>query len=286
MATSKKALVLRASAVAVSIALLGTTSIIISVAIPDAAYAGKGNDKAKSNKSSNSEDRRSGNANSHSSSNDTGSSGGFSPKSNGAVKNAAKKNETSGNRISNLLGVHPSELGALNAANASANALANAAPNSRVGRIKLYADAVLAGQDLEDELLAALAAVEGKTRPTQSSEELAEAIELIEGDLVPLRAELEGLDAENPEHADQIADLTNEIGNLELELLELQDAQATAQEFETVDNAESELADQLLEQRSALEAAANKDVSDAIEAAVQKILGIYREPVVEDGPAL
>ena len=37
----------------------------------------------------------------------------------------------------------PSELGALNAAHASPQALAHASPNSRVGRIAAYRDAVL-----------------------------------------------------------------------------------------------------------------------------------------------
>ena len=43
-----------------------------------------------------------------------------------------------GNKLATALGVHPSELGALNALNASPNAFANASPTSRVGRIAAY----------------------------------------------------------------------------------------------------------------------------------------------------
>ena len=105
-----------------------------------------------------------------------------------------------GNRLARALGVHPSELGALNAANASAKALANAAPGSRVGRIAAYRDAVLAGQLLQDDYDAAAALLAGLSPPDLSSDEIA-------GDLQDLRDEQDLAVLEREALAEQLAEV-------------------------------------------------------------------------------
>ena len=282
MALSKKSFLLRATTSATSLALVGTCAVVFAVAVSDAAYAGKGGkSEDRGAKSSVSKPIKSKAKPAHA----------VQAKTERKVEKVATKKVAKGNHLSSLFGVHPSELGALNAANASENARANAAPNSRVGRINTYAETVLASQILEDELAAALATVEGKTRPEKSSEEIAVDIlekqaekEIAEVLLVQLQNDLANSEVEDPALVQQIADLTGSIATMESDLDALHDAQDTAKEFELVDQAESDLDAQLDEQRAALEAAANKTVTDEIEEAIQKILGIYRDPVVEPTP--
>ena len=82
-----------------------------------------------------------------------------------------------GNKLAAALGVHPSELGALNAANASETALENAAPNSRVGRIANYRDTVLAGASIRAELAEKQELLDEMNPPDRSSEELNDDLE-------------------------------------------------------------------------------------------------------------
>ena len=112
--------------------LLGTTSPF---AI-DSAFAGKGGD---------------GNG---------GGNGGGS--GNGGFGKSSSNHGNSGNKVAKAEkatkinhGATASKLGALNAAHASANALANASPNSRVGRIAAYGDASAAAVESGEALLAA-----------------------------------------------------------------------------------------------------------------------------------
>jgi hypothetical protein len=190
-----------------------------------------------------------------------------------------------GNKLARALGVHPSELGALNAANASAQALANAAPGSRVGRIAAYRDAVLAGQLLQDEYDAAAALLAGLNPPELSTEEIA-------GDLKDLRDEQEQATLDRQALADQLAELGGtdaaieaDIATLDAEIAErdadiktlegdLEDALAYDAAFEAAGSLAEQLETQEVLETSLLETASNKPVTPEIEAAVQQMLGI------------
>jgi hypothetical protein len=190
-----------------------------------------------------------------------------------------------GNKLARALGVHPSELGALNAANASAQALANAAPGSRVGRIAAYRDAVLAGQLLQDEYDAAAALLAGLNPPELSTEEIA-------GDLKDLRDEQEQAALDRQALADQLAELGGtdaaieaDIATLDAEIAErgaeikglegdLEDALAYDAAFEAAGSLAEQLETQEALETSLLETASNKPVTPEIEAAVQQMLGI------------
>jgi hypothetical protein len=208
------------------IAAIGATAFIASVAMPDMAFAaGKGAEKS------------------------AGKKGGKSDAAKGK-KDRPAQSQGKGNAFANLMGVHPSELGALNAANANENALLNASPNSRVGMIATYRDAVVAGQEMEAELEEAMLAIADMEEPTRSS-----------GDI----------------EADLLAAMEDEFATEE-ELMALEDELAAAVIYEDAQATITELEDALLEQpaleTSLLELAANKPVTEAIEDAVKAMLGL------------
>jgi hypothetical protein len=120
-----------------------------------------------------------------------GGNGNGAGNSNGASNaNGASKNANAGKGLSGASddesapgnhGALASSLGALNAANASTKALANANPNSRVGKIATYGKVVAAEDTLAD--------------PNASVEDKAAAQSLLEG------LGLDGLTAEEAERA-------------------------------------------------------------------------------------
>jgi hypothetical protein len=190
-----------------------------------------------------------------------------------------------GNKLARALGVHPSELGALNAANASANALANAAPGSRVGRIAAYRDAVLAGQLLQDDYDAAAALLAGLTPPELSSDEIAGNLQGLQ-DEQDLAVQKRETLVDQPTEADgtaaeidgDIATLDKEIATRAADIEALEGDLADAVAYEEASDAAGTLAKQLETQEaletSLLETASNKPVTPEIEAAVQQMLGI------------
>jgi hypothetical protein len=187
--------------------------------------------------------------------------------------------------LAGLLGAHPSELGALNAARASEQAFANAAPESRVGRIAAYRDAVLAGEALAEELDAARAALE-TLPPSRSADEIqadldssADQRALIDEEILVLQTSL--VDADEGD----IASILEEIAALEEErdallaaeetlLAEAEAAAVRAEAEALVAELEEALAGQPATERDLLEAAANKPVTDAVEAEVRRLLGL------------
>ncbi len=199
-------------AVCVSFALVGTVSVAATFLATDSAYAKNTKNNGQGNN---------GNGNGH--------GNGNSGKSNGNLSSA---------------------LGALNAAHASANALLHANPNSRVGRIAIFRDAVLATQTIEAERDAAQALLDLMEVPTRSAADVAVAL---------ADAVLNDATAE-------------ELAALEAEL----DA---AVDYEAAATGVDELNDELLlrpaVERSLLEAAANKVVTDEVEAEVERLLGLY-----------
>ena len=199
-----------------------------------------------------------------------------------------------GNPLARTLGVHPSELGALNAANASPNALANASPNSRVGKLAIYAGEVEVSRALEAELLAAQENLDALDAPERSTADINVAIADADaarttrlGDLDDLLADLEaagGTDADIEAQIDtataDIVALDNEIASLEQERSDGEAYEAAAEDVASLDD---DLAAQADTQRAALEAAANKEVTDAVEATVQSLLGIDQLPETDSG---
>ena len=142
-----------------------------------------------------------------------------------------------------------SALGALNAAHASANALLHANPNSRVGRIAVFRDAVLETGEMEADRDAAQALLDLMAVPDRTSGEVNIAI---------AEAVLAGATAE------------------ELAILDAELAAALAYEGAAGDVAELEaaLAERPAIERTLLEAAANKVVTDEVEEAVEDLLGL------------
>lgn len=212
-----------------------------------------------------------------------------------ATSRAPKMTETpaakpKGNRLAAALGVHPSELGALNAANASPQALANASPNSRVGKLAIYAEEVRATAALQDELDLAQAELDLLEAPTRSLEEIDGAIEAATQDRSALEAELASLNqalsdagGADPEIESEIARVEGELGTANTTLVDLEqerlDGEAYFTAAEEVERLQEELDGQTAEQRAALEAAANKEVTDDIELAVQHMLGLIDEEI-------
>ncbi len=147
----------------VSAMLLGPVGLQIPSVGADAAFAGNGNGNGGSN------------GNSGGNGGGNGKSGGKSNSGNGggngkaaASTDTASAGETSKGK--NAHGLLASELKGLNAAHANPNALANASPNSQVGRLAAYRDAALAAvgaqaaiDDANDALAAFDAADQGRT---------------------------------------------------------------------------------------------------------------------------
>lgn len=193
-----------------------------------------------------------------------------------------------GNRLADTLGVHPSALGALNAANASPTALANASPDSRVGKIALYAEEVTVTRQLILELEAAQSELASLEVPERSIEEIDAALGLardsktsLEADLARLQSELAAAGGTNADIEGQITTTETSIEAVDAEIAGLEqeraDGEAYAAAAGEVERLEGEVESQEGTQREALEAAANKEVTDEVETAVQKLLGIYEE---------
>ena len=288
-------------ACSLSVALLGSVAIVTSIAMPDVAYAKSGNGNGGGNGGGN--DNGNGNGNGNGKSDKSG--GGKAEKStkkSGGDTSAVKKKKTKKTAtvvepeveveakpkkkdIAGELGVHPSELGALNAAHANENALKNASPNSRVGRIAAYRDAVLAGEGLEGTLTEKEAALAELTEPTRGSGDVkteldlateetgaaADEVERLEGELALAGGSDPVIEAELEAARDTLADAQ------EAELA-LQGEYDNALAYETLEDEIADLEQQIEDQpeleRSLLEAAANKPVTDEVEAAVKALLGL------------
>lgn len=191
--------------------------------------------------------------------------------------------------LADTLGVHPSELGALNAAHASPQALANASPNSRVGKLAIYMGEVIASRELQAELDAAQAVLAALDEPARSIEDVDLALATaktersdLQSQVDALTAELAQIDGGDDAIEGEITTLNEAIAAKDGEISDLEqeraDGVAYAEALSTVEELEGELETQGETQRSALEAAANKEVTDEVEAAVQMLLGIYEEP--------
>ena len=265
-----------------SVALLGSAAIVAAIALPDTAFAKSGNGNGGGNGNGKGDGNGNGNGGGK-------SAGGSSEKASGgksaAPASSAAKSKVKKKSVAGELGLSPSDLGALNAAHANPNALKHAAPNSRVGRIAAYRDAVLAGEALQAELGAKQAELDGMTPPARPSAEVdvdlalasqttAEKADAV-ADLEQALADAGGVDAGIEA---ELATARDELVTAQADEAALQTEHDDALAYETleaeVDGLTLQVADQPALERSLLEAAANKPVTDAVEAAVKQLLGL------------
>ncbi len=175
---------------------------------------------------------------------------------NGHDKDKKEKKENHGSTAS--------KLGALNAAHASDTALANASPNSRVGKIAAYKEAELAAQE-------AAAAVEGAQDTADAAQAAADA-EQAEADALAATPDTDGDGVTSPAELDAVAAAQAEADAA-------QDAADAAQDAADTAVADAEAAQD--EADAALVNAANKDITDDegnvltdVRDAVNDLLGI------------
>lgn len=281
-------------ACSLSVALLGSVAIVAAVSMPDMAFAKSGNDNGGGNGNGGGNSDKSGGSSksdkgSKSDKADKKKSGGDSATSKTKEKAKAKaKAKPKKKDLAEELGVHPSELGALNAAHANENALKNASPNSRVGRIAAYRDSVLAGEALVDELALKEAELLELDQPSRDADLIKTDLDLAVEEADLAADKVTDLEAQLTDTA-----LTDaEIAALEADLLEARatqtEAEAAEAEFQAeydnavayealdaeIDELTQKIEDQPELERSLLEAAANKEVTDEVEAAVKKLLGL------------
>ncbi len=275
-----------------TIALLGSAAIVAAVSVPDMAFAKSGNGGGNGNGggTGNGGGNGHGGGNGKANGNDK-ATGGATEKA--ATKKAANAEATKKNakvssqtkRMADELGVSPSELGALNAVKANANAFKNAAPNSRVGRIAAFRDAVIAGQELEADLAEQAALLDTLTPPDRPAADIAAEVDdaaedtAAKGrDVAQLEADLAAVGGTDATIEAELATARDALAEAQATEAALRDALDYAAEYEALEGEVADLEDALEDQpeleRSLLEAAANKPVTDAVEAAVKQLLGL------------
>ncbi len=291
-----------------SMAIIGSTAIVAAISAPDMAYAKSGNGNGGGNGNGNGNgggggNKASGGGNKASGGGNT-NGGTNSKSSHAAIKKSAataetveeaeddavemtkaKTFKTKKQPVGGETVAHPSELGALNAAHASPNALANANPNSRVGRIALFRDAVVAGQELEAELKEKSLLLDSLTQPKRTAAEIEVDLALANEDVATeagavakLKEELELAGGTDTEIEADLKAATDALAIATADAAALSAEKAAASEYETLTAEVKTLTQQVEDQpkleRSLLEDAANKPVTDEVEAAVEALLGL------------
>ena len=188
---------------------------------------------------------------------------------------------TTRHEMAYILGAHPSELGALNAAHASETALQNASPNSRVGRIATYRDTVLEGDELRDDLADKeefLAGLDEPERPlSEIEDDLRDALADVREDRERVE-ELEEAFETDPSLEDELNQAKEDLADSIDVARDLREERRSAVEYEETVEEIADLSEQVEDQeileRETLEAAANKPVTDEVEAAVKALLGL------------
>ncbi|MCH9020011.1 MAG: hypothetical protein IIA73_06570 [Proteobacteria bacterium] len=191
--------------------------------------------------------------------------------------------------LGNTSGAIASALGALNAAHASETALANAAPNSRVGLIASYIEAVETTETIAALLNAAQATLSGLTAVPEADLTAARnAVATLTGerDVLQIAADdAADLATANPGDEDLATAADEAQSLLDDKIDELADAQAILDPLEEQQQTyEDAVADVTLQEANldeateaeaeALSAAANKDVDDEVTLAVNALLGL------------
>lgn len=273
-----------------SVALLGSAAVVAAVSLPDVAFAKSGNDNGGGNGGGNGKGGGNGNADKADKKKSDGNGSSAKTKTKEKAKTKAKaKSKPKKKDLAEELGVHPSELGALNAAHANANAFKNASPNSRVGRIAAYRNAVLAGELLAEELELKEAELAALPVPARPSSEVKTELDLAAQETATAEGIVNGLEdalaAADPTDTALIDQIETDLAAARTDLAAAEQTEAALQgeydsalAYETVEADVAELTQQVEDQpeleRSLLEAAANKEVTDEVEAAVKKLLGL------------
>ncbi|MFN0115442.1 MAG: hypothetical protein ACKVPY_12270 [Paracoccaceae bacterium] len=181
--------------------MVGIAAFALSPFAVDLPFAGSGPAFAKGNGGGNG---GGGNGNGNAGGNGNGNAGG--------AKSASAASSGSGTAGAKNHGAIASELKGLNAYHASAQAFANASPNSQVGRIAAYREAAVATQEAQaaaDEAQSALDTANGALTDLNS-----QLSDLVAGYTGRTSAEVQGdigaLDPAAPDYADQLAALTAE----------------------------------------------------------------------------
>jgi chromosome segregation ATPase len=180
---------------------------------------------------------------------------------------------------------HPSELGALNAAHASEQALANAAPDSRVGLIAAYRDEVLRTREIESRLDKVRETLDGLEPPARDvrtiNADLDAArgeVDRLKGEIATLEAELEAAGGSDPALEAAIAEKEAQLADTKGAIDALHAEKEAAQEYRALQDRLAELERKLAErpaiEQAAIEAAANKPVTEEVVDAVRDLLGL------------
>ena len=180
------------------------------------------------------------------------------------------------------------QLGALNAAHANENALRNASPNSRVGRIAAYRDEVLAGRETAGELEEARELLETLDAPEREIGEIRGDLRTTRDEIQTLRDEIAELELAVEDGTADQADLDaarDDLRALRDTRRELRDELTEAQDYADAELLVDELEEEILlsveESTRLLDLAANKPVTDEVEDEVQRLLGLDGDPLAE-----
>ncbi len=180
------------------------------------------------------------------------------------------------------------QLGALNAAHANENALRNASPNSRVGRIAAYRDEVLAGREIAGDLEEARDLLETLDEPDREIGEIRGDLRTTRDRIQTLREEIAELELAVEDGTADQADLDaarDDLRALRDNRRELRDEMTEAQNYADavtlVDELEEEILMSVEESTRLLDLAANKPVTDEVEDEVQRLLGLDNDPLAE-----
>ncbi|MHA3978655.1 hypothetical protein ACW9UR_13305 [Halovulum sp. GXIMD14794] len=179
-------------------------------------------------------------------------------------------------------------MGALNAAHASENALANASPNSRVGRIAAYRDEVLYTRELADDYVEARDLLETLDPPEREIGEIEDDLAENREDIRTLRREIADLE-EDVDNGDadpsELEAAREDLRDLRNERRDLRDELTDAEDYGEAEMAVEDLADEILlsveTSDELLDYAANKPVTPDVEDEVQRLLGLDGDPLAD-----
>lgn len=285
---------------ATTLVLASAGSFILAPAFPDVAFAKGGKDKDKGSKDKSSKNKSSKSDRSSRGKNKadkpsrkvTKQAPKAKPKVTKAPKPKAVKTAVVETTVQETEEVAKkkninSALGALNAANASATAMENASPNSRVGRIAAYRDQVLSNEELGEDIKAAELLLATQDAPDLTREEYLVAIAESESRKTALETEIReietalnavgGINAELEEALEQAkADLAaeNEASSEFADVASYYDAE------DAIAMSKEQLEEQKLIATELLENAANKPITDDVINEVHRLLNL--PPVPEE----
>ena len=213
-----------------AIAALGAAAVVTTLAAPDTAFAKSKVDKVKKAV----KDKK--------------------DKKVKKLKKAKKVKPLKKKEVLASYGLHASDLGGLNSLFASGKSIDDANPNSRIGRVAAFRDAVAAGQQLEADQAAAEEELAALEAPARTADEVWADLEAAMASEVATEGELSTL---NEEYVAAMAYETAAAG-IEADIAALEELLAAQPALET----------------AALQEASNKPVTPEMEFAIKDFLGL------------